>query len=459
MASEIESWASAGSPSGPEAGPNAGPNPEQGSRPLEQDAQTAGMDAAPDTSSGTSSGPSFGTASGMHSDTSSESGHPPSDRPPSDEAPPPASGEAPPRRRGWLPAGVSFLGAGVAGGGLVLAALGIASLFISRDNGVSALDARLAALELQIRDLAAPLPPLPPAAPDAHALDDLAARLGKLETAGADRAPAAPDGAVTDRIGALEGEVKALAETVAVLGRRGDEALAAAREARTHADATAAAVAALTQKVAGMSGVDRGTLDALANRLAALERSEQAVAGELAKRSAAERGDQAVRLALAATALKSAVERGDAFTAELATVKALAADPKLVAVLEPFASSGVPAAPALARELGDLSPAILQAVGAPQREGFLQKLQVNAEKLVRIRPLEETAGTDPAAIVSRAEFKVSHGDVAGALADLARLPAPAQAPAEAWIAKAKARTAAIDASRRLASDALAGLGK
>ncbi len=106
------------------------------------------------------------------------------------------------------------------------------------------------------------------------------------------------------------------------------------------------------------------------------------------------------------------------------------------------------------------SPALTQAAGAPAREGgFLDKLQASAEKLVRVRPAEEIAGSDPAAVVSRAEAKAARADLAGALAELGELPAAARAPAEPWIKQAQARAAALEASRRLAADALAALGK
>ena len=78
---------------------------------------------------------------------------------------------------------------------------------------------------------------------------------------------------------------------------------------------------------------------------------------------------------------------------------------------------------------------------------------------MRIRPVEEVAGSDPSAIIARVEAKAAHGDLAGALAELGKLPAAARAPAEAWSKKAEARIAALDASRRLAADALAGLSK
>ena len=338
-----------------------------------------------------------------------------------------------------------MLGAGVAGAGIVLAVLGTMGLLTSRDNGLSDLDARLAGIELEVRDLAARTPV---AGVDGRVLDEVTGRLDTLEAAVVTSRPAAGDPSLSNRIAAMNGEVKALAETIATLGRRGDEALAAARAAQTRADAAAAAVAALAQKIPS-AVVERSEVDALAGRVAAVEKSEKTAAS----------GDRAVRLVLVATALKSAAERGEPFAGELAAAKALGADPKLTAALEPFAAAGVPTVAMLARELGALAASLRPAQSAPPRASFLERLQGNAEKLVRMRPTEEVAGTDAAAVASRLEGKAAQEDLAGAQAELAKLPPAARAPAEAWVAKVQARTAALDASRRLAADALAGLGK
>jgi len=107
-----------------------------------------------------------------------------------------------------------------------------------------------------------------------------------------------------------------------------------------------------------------------------------------------------------------------------------------------------------------LTNALAQSSGAPPREGgFLERLQANAERLVRIRPLDEPPGDDPAAVLTRIEQRALQADLPGALTELAKLPAPARAAAQAWIAKAQARLAAIAASRRFAADAFAALGK
>jgi len=381
------------------------------------------MDASPDR-------PSSDEAAKPSSDAAPEA-------PASDAAPQaPAASPAPPPR-----STASWLGFATAAIGLVLAAVGIAALVISRDNGVSALDARLAGAERVVRELASRAPP--PAA-DPKALEELTRRVAKLE-ASATPPTAASDPALAARIAALETEIRAMAATLGSVGRRDEEVLTVARDARARADASAAAFADLAQKISAATAA-RSELEALANRVTAVERSEKA----------AESGDRAVRLALAATALNTAVERGDAFAAELAAAKALGADAKLVAALEPFARSGVPSAAALARQFSELAPSLQ---GSEAREGVLARLQVNAEKLVRIRRVDEPAGNDAAAIVARAEAKASRSDIAGAVSELAQLPPDARAPAEAWIRSAQARIAAIDASRRLAADALSGLAK
>jgi hypothetical protein len=375
--------------------------------------------------------------------------------PPDTSAEPPGASSAPPPNPGprrpsiaWLPPGIPWptIGAGAAGAAVVLIVLGVASLVTGRP-GVDPLAGRLARLEQQVRELAARSPPT---GIDAKAIEELADRLAKLEAGVASPRPAPLDPALANRISAIEGQVKALAETVGILGRRSDEAVATAREARQRAEATAAALAELAQKVVQPGpAVEHSEFEALANRV-----------NELAKRPPGEGSDRAGRLALAAAALAGAVERGGPFAAELVTVKSLAADPKAIAPLEPFASSGLPAAATLARELAALLPALQQAAGVPTRDGgFLDKLAANAEKLVRVRPVEEVAGSDAAAFVARVEVKAARGDVGGALAELSTLPPQVRAPAEAWMKKVETRAAALDASRRLASDALAGLAK
>ena len=128
--------------------------------------------------------------------------------------------------------------------------------------------------------------------------------------------------------------------------------------------------------------------------------------------------------------------------------------------LGPFAAGGLPTEATLAGELRALIPAMLKSSGAQAPAGnFLERLQANAGKLVRVRPVDAPAGDDASAVLARLEIEAAHADIGSALADLGRLDATARAPAQAWIAKAQARQAAIAAARELAADAARALGK
>ncbi len=328
-------------------------------------------------------------------------------------------------------------------------------LLLPARDPMGPLTPRLAAIETQLRELNAR--PAPPSA-DPKAVEDLSARLAKIETAAATpRAPAA-DPALLARLTAVENAMKSLSDNLATLVRRADDNAAAVREARSRADATAGALGEL-QNAARVSSADHSQLEALTGRIAALERTNRSIADELAKRQAATANDRAVRLAVTAGALRAAVERGDPFTAELAIVKPLAPDASTLAALEPFAASGVPSTAALGRELGGLIAPMLQASGAAKREGggIMDRLQANAERLVRIRPIDDAPGDDAAAVLARIENRAAHADIGGALAELAKLPPQVRAPAQAWIAKAQARGKAIEAGRKIAADAVAAL--
>lgn len=364
-------------------------------------------------------------------------------------SPPPGHGSA------WLPPDVPWpaVAAGAAGAAGVLLIMLVVWLIVPRSDGAAGLTPRLAAIETQLRELAARPAPVNV---DPATLGALSERMAKLESALNAPRPLAADPALGGRVGALENALKPLRDSTAALGRRADETDATFRNIRGRTDAVEAALAELRNAARAASG-EHDELAKLASRIAALEKSDRAVADELAKRPASN-SDRPVRLAVAAAALRTAVERGDAFSAELATVKPLTNDAVAIAAIEPFAASGVPSATALGRELILLLPVMQRAAGTASRDGgFLDRLQANAEKLVRIRPVDEVPGEDTSAVLSRIEVKAAHADLAGALAELGKLSAAVRAPALAWIAKAEARSKSVDASCKLAADAIAAL--
>jgi len=306
--------------------------------------------------------------------------------------------------------------------------------------------------------------PVSPSAqpPNSAAIADITARLNKIEGAIATQQqktapPSQPDPALVSRLAAAEAATKSLGDSLGAMTHRIDDATAAAQNAL--AQAKSASTAADAAKSAGQSGVARSDLDALAARIAALESAEKTLSEEV-KHQSAGADDHAARLTVAAEALRAAVERGVPYQAELAAVKSLGADPSVTAPLEAFAAAGVPRAAALVHELASLAPALRQAAEpAASNSSFLDRLESNAQRLVRITPVDAPPGDDPASVVTRINVDAAHSDIAAALADIAKLPDAAKPLAAPWVAKAQARDAAIAASRKLAADALAALSK
>ena len=290
--------------------------------------------------------------------------------------------------------------------------------------------------------------------PNTAAVEEISARLDKIQ--GALQARQA-DGALANRIATAEAEAKALGDTLAALNRRLDDIAVTARGALARADAASAAADA--SKKAAQTGVERGDLDALANRLAGLERAVKSLGDDVARRTSSA-DDRAARMAVAAEALRAVVERGAPYQAELAAMKSLGVEQSALAPLDPFATDGIPGTAALARELAALTPALLRASGAAPGEGsFLGRMEMSAQKLVRITPVDAPPGDDAAAVLARANAAAARGDLDAALADIARLPEAERSLAEPWTKKMQARESAIAAGRRIAADALAALGK
>lgn len=350
-----------------------------------------------------------------------------------------------------------MVGAGAAGALLALGVVGIALLLTDRGSELADAGTRIGRLEQQVAAAASA---------NSVASRDVAARLQKLETElAAARSPASQE-ALANRVAAAEAQLKALAGTADALKQRGDSAAAAnAATLRELNDKLARSGAAEAQSSAASSeatSANAAQITALADRLDALEsgagKLEEEVKTALAKRDAELADDRALRTAVVAAALAAAVERGAPFATELAAAQKQAADPVALAPLAPFAASGIGDAAALTHELASLEPALRQAVAAPPPEaGFLAKLSANAQRLVRITPIDEAPGDDLPTVITRAEVKAQRGDLAGALAELGKLPPGVRAPAQDWIAKAQARQAALAAGRAFAGKALAAV--
>lgn len=337
----------------------------------------------------------------------------------------------------------SLFAAGLVGGAVVAAAGAAWITFNPLDAGGDGTAAKLARLELQVADLAQR------PAPTAQLPADVAGRLGRVEaavTAAARQANGDP--ALAGRLTAAEAAVGKLSDQLARAERRIEET--------AKAGAGVAAPAAPGVQPAELDAV-AARADAAGTKAATVERNLTALQQQVTQRANAPVADKTVRLAVLTSSLRSLVERGAPYASELAAAKQLVSDPQTFAPLEPFAATGVPSALVLGRELSDVAPAMLKAGDLPAGEDYLDRLQSQAEKLVRWRPVKDQPASDLAAQIGRAEAKARQADLAGALAELAKLPPAVRAPAEPWIKKAEARQAAVAAAQRVSSGALSAL--
>lgn len=353
------------------------------------------------------------------------------------------------------------IAAGIAGAfvmSLVFAGLWFAGFVTPGGNGSNAAGTRVAALEKQVQELQSRPAPVADKTDD-KTIDALKARVAELNVT--IRNLPSGNGGLAERVAAADNAMKSLGVALTALNQRNEEVAGKAAQAQQRADAAQKAVSDLRAGLSDVSktasaGASSAELQSLQQRIAALEQAAKSAQTQIETATAS---DKSARLALSAAALRDAVLRGAPFADELAQAKSLGADEKFSEPLTKFAATGVPNDRTLAQELRTLLPALQKAAGSPAPSGgFLERLQANAENLVRVRPLDAPPGDDASAILARIEIEAARDDIAAALDDLGKLPDKMRAPAQDWIAKARSRQTALTAARQLAADAARALG-
>jgi hypothetical protein len=259
--------------------------------------------------------------------------------------------------------------------------------------------------------------------------------------------------AMNDRVAALEGSIRDSVAAARAAAERADKAVRAFDEAKNGGGEQAAA-----------QQLDRGVLDDLAGRIKTVE-SQQMTMRQMQDRldrlaSAAGATDKAVRVAVAAAALRNAVERDRPYAEELAAARTLGLNDRVLTALEPFAATGLPRQNVLFRDLSTLLPELRRAAPPPGQDlGYLDRLQASAVRMLNIRPVKDEPGDDPAAILSRIEYKMVHEDFDAIIAELDKLPEAAKEAARPWRTRATARRNAVEAVRLMATASLMKLGE
>jgi len=400
--------------------------------------------------------------------------------------PPPSEPPAAPRSHEEAPPGPGFgrlVAAGLVGalltGGLAAGAQ-IAGYWPGAPRqDTAALEQRLAALDAQVRQVAARPAATAPAATPAVDLAPVTRRIEALDQARAtletriaalEQRPAAAEGgtpapaAPPVDLAPLRTEIDALktaVEAVAAQQARPATPPAPAAPAVDMGDVDrriAAAVSPQSNRIAELAGsVQLLQAEVKATTAAAATVGEKVAALETARTEAGDAGRRAA-LVVGLGALRAAVDRGQPYAAELKAAQALGLPAPATEALAPHAERGLPTTGALAQRFSALSPALMRAAPGPAAEGtLLERLTASAQSLVRIRPVGEAAGDDVPTVIARVEAKLRRADLAGALADFDRLPEPVRALGADWAAEARARAAAETSLRRLSAEAAGAL--
>jgi hypothetical protein len=288
-------------------------------------------------------------------------------------------------------------------------------------------------------------PAAPPPPADTAATDALSARLSSVEAKIAKPAGPVSDAAANARIDALEKSIGSL---------RGD--LAASR---AQSDKLAAAVGALKSAPSG-DATAAPDLSGITDRLDKLEHAQRAEGAAIAQDNAKLADDAPLRRVVVASLLELSVRQGEPFATTLAAAKALVPDAGALKSLDGFATTGVPTAASLCRELLTLIPKLTPPAQPADNASadIVDRLKAGAERLVRIERTDGV-GNDPGAIVARVTAAALRNDANEAKRELNTLSSDNRAAAQSWIDKANARDAALAASRQFAADAMAALAK
>lgn len=328
--------------------------------------------------------------------------------------------------------GINGIAAGIIGGVIALAAAGglqfAGLLGAPGPGGVSSGGVSLDGVNGEIAALKTEIAGLKDAGGNSDAsvkVDGLSSALDQVKTDVAALKSAVEQAGDTAGLAALGDKVRQIETAVAALGEAGNTA--------------PADLGPLNEKLVGLDAAVKSageTATMQEGRLAALEQS----VSQLSSKVEAQAAQPKIALAIAASALKAALDRGAPFAAELETLAAITPDAPEIATLRPYAEKGVPIRAEIAAEVAAAANAMV-AASAPvdQNAGFLQNLLSSAESLVKVRPIGAVEGAGAPETVARMEVAVNQGDYAKALSEYDTLPEAVKAAGADFAGKLKAR--------------------
>jgi len=293
-----------------------------------------------------------------------------------------------------------------------------------------------------------------------QAVRDLEAQLKTLESA-VQAGAAGPDAglaAIEQKLAGLEQAVAGVNQTIAdVQDQAGSTASSAVAAVKPEIDRLGAAGVELAGR---LSTLESGLVDP--QTVAALDARVELLAGVVDKNSSPQT-IAALKSALAAESLASAVAAGRPFAAELKVLQAgTDRGPDLVPIA-PYAEIGLPDAAALAAEFETLIPSMSPIEPAPQTQpqpgniGLVDRLLSSARKVVEVREAGPAAGGELMRLTNTVIQALTGNNLKAAQAAWQGLPDEARQASAGWAAKLEARLLADELAGSLRADALSRL--
>ena len=344
-----------------------------------------------------------------------------------------------------------FLGGALAG--LIVSALaaGASYTFLAPKAEVSGDANRLSEIEAQARQNSDAI--AAEAQRESAAVEGLEKRIIALEAGAGAPAPGAAD---------LEKRVVALEAADAGNGAAGDATERLAEQVKgLQGDVQGARgeIPDLSARVAKLE-TDTQKTNAASADLATLAARVDKVEGTLAapKPETRSPSETASAIATIAEAAEERLRAGEPLGSDLAALQRLGVDAAALAPLQAVVD-GAPTNAALAASFSAAAPRVLAATSQEEKGSVTDRFLAHLHNLVRVRDLNETAGDDPAALVSQIEAETRRGDIGAALASFNKLPEAAREAAGDWQTLARTRQAAdlaLQSIRETAIGQLAG---
>ncbi|WP_457581590.1 COG4223 family protein [Ensifer canadensis] len=261
---------------------------------------------------------------------------------------------------------------------------------------------------------------------------------GYVPGLGPDRGASSTELTLSSDIQALRDQVAGLQAPSATIDIAPIESrLAALEQTSAQPGAGGAPAAEVTALQAEVSNLTK-EIAALKSGLVEAQQSATTARAELASRiETAEQklnepaNDIQVAKAVAVTALKTAIDRGGPFLAELDALRSIAPDETAVTGLSQDATTGVATRADLRSDFATTADTMLDTLNQPDpNEGIFDRLVSSAMSGIRVRPVGSVEGDTPEAVVARIEDKLNNGDLKGAALEWDALPAAAKTAGE-----------------------------